>query len=296
MKKSKLLLLSILWAYRLRFKVLFLFAPKQGVKSALSLFATPRIKKQGEKERNVLAKAVQKRIKFEGLEIQTYQWGESHKTALLVHGWEGHAGNLGAFVAPMLEKGYQVVAFDGPAHGKSSGKQTNFFQFSDLVKEFINTHKPEIIFTHSFGSATSIHALHKQAEHPVQKMVLLTTPDKLEDTISGFTKLMHINKKGEEGIIRFMEARFGQRFENLRVSEMAQTISLEQMLIVHGQRDKILPVKNARKLAEKMPESLLLTPPHLGHYKILWDPEVIKEVSAFVQGKNAAPARANAHV
>lgn len=296
MKKSKLLLLSTLWIYRIRFKMLFFFAPKQGVKSALLLFATPRIKKLGEKERNILARAVQKRIKYEGLEIQMYQWGDSHKTALLVHGWEGHAGNLGAFVAPLLEKGYRVVAFDAPAHGKSSGKQTNFFQFSDLVKQFISTHSPEIILTHSFGSATSIHALHKQAEHPVQKMILLTTPDKLEDTIGDFTELMHINKKGKERIIRFMEARFGQRFEDLRVCDMVQTASLEQMLIIHGQTDKILPVKNARKVAEKMPKSILLTPPQLGHYKILWDPEVIKEVSAFVQGKNAAPARAEAPV
>ena len=54
---------------------------------------------------------------FEGgapLEIagmKAWSWGEG-PIVLLVHGWNGRATQLGDFVAPLVERGYRVVAYE----------------------------------------------------------------------------------------------------------------------------------------------------------------------------------------
>ncbi len=50
-------------------------------------------------------------------------------SVLLVHGWGGNAGQMSAFVAPLLERGYGVVVADMPGHGRSSGRLTSLVLF-----------------------------------------------------------------------------------------------------------------------------------------------------------------------
>ncbi|MBV7335161.1 alpha/beta hydrolase [Chloroflexi bacterium TSY] len=61
-----------------------------------------------------------------------YQWG-SGPTVLLLHGWAGRGSQLGAFVQPLVDAGYRVVTFDGPAHADSPGKQTNLLEFAQII-------------------------------------------------------------------------------------------------------------------------------------------------------------------
>ena len=43
--------------------------------------------------------------------MKAWSWG-SGPTVLLVHGWNGRGTQLGAFIEPLVARGYQVVAFD----------------------------------------------------------------------------------------------------------------------------------------------------------------------------------------
>jgi len=63
--------------------------------------------------------------------IATYKWGESDKTVLLLHGWSGRGPQMGAFVEPLLARGYQPVAFDAPGHGRTPGKHSSIFRMND---------------------------------------------------------------------------------------------------------------------------------------------------------------------
>ncbi|MFW6193451.1 MAG: alpha/beta hydrolase [Gemmatimonadota bacterium] len=60
--------------------------------------------------------------------MATYAWGEEGPTVLLVHGWSSHTGHMTGFVDPLLRRGFRVVAFDGPAHGRSPGARTDIFE------------------------------------------------------------------------------------------------------------------------------------------------------------------------
>jgi alpha-beta hydrolase superfamily lysophospholipase len=52
----------------------------------------------------------------------------------------------------LVKKGYEVIAFDAPAHGDSSGKTANAFQYRDAIKAVYEKFGPMHSFiAHSFG-------------------------------------------------------------------------------------------------------------------------------------------------
>ena len=58
--------------------------------------------------------------------VTTYRWGDAEApTVLLAHGWNGWAQQMEAFVAPLTERGFAVLAFDHVAHGRSDGDTTS---------------------------------------------------------------------------------------------------------------------------------------------------------------------------
>lgn len=280
MKKISLQLL--ISAYRIYFALLFQLQPRLGARKAFDRFATPFTKKLRAKERLMLGKARKETYQYKGIPIQTYTWGSGTKTALLVHGWEANGGSLGAFVGPLTEKGYKVIAFDGPAHGNSGGKQTNLIHFGDLVAGLIRAHTPDTLIAHSFGSGSSIYALYSNQDLHIRKMIMLTTPDRMEDIFSEYTRIMKINRQGQEGIYNYLYSLFGKRVEDMTVSGIAAECNIAELLIIHSPSDRILPFRNAEKVAAGFPNAILDAPENMGHYKILWHPSTIEKVNNFI--------------
>lgn len=279
---KKLYLFSFITIYRVYFKLLFLIQPRIAAQKAMLLFSTPLNKKVRAREVEILAEAEKTTIRYDGLKIRVYAWGKGTHTALLVHGWEGNGGSLGAFVRPLLESGYRVLAFDGPAHGRSTGRQTNVFHFSALVAKLIQENDVKLLISHSFGSAASVFALATLDSYTIDKLVIMTTPDKMEDVISGFTDFMKINTKGKHHIFRYLHKQFGRKLEDMAISDIASQVSPPKLMIVHSQSDKILPFQGALQVAAKVPHAVLEAPLNTGHYKILWDAQIIDKVKTFI--------------
>ena len=65
-------------------------------------------------------------------DVAVWQWGSGPRV-LLVHGWGGNAARLRHFVAPLVEAGFGVAAFDAPAHGLSHGSFATLPDFIETV-------------------------------------------------------------------------------------------------------------------------------------------------------------------
>lgn len=63
--------------------------------------------------------------------------GNSEKKILLVHGWEGQAGNYSELIEKLLVENYTVYSFDGPGHGNSSGGKNIMYEYLDAVDKII---------------------------------------------------------------------------------------------------------------------------------------------------------------
>ena len=89
-------------------------APKLTAKYCLQLFLTPGRKKRPDWESAHLAKSRIEEIHIEGQQVTVYRWGISHQRILLCHAWGGRGTQLGDFILPLVQSGYEVVAFDAP--------------------------------------------------------------------------------------------------------------------------------------------------------------------------------------
>ena len=91
--------------------------------------------------------------------MKVWSWGEG-PTVLLVHGWNGRATQLGAFVEPLLARGYRVVAFDAIGHGESAGKQSSLPEFANCIRQIADElGGVYAIVAHSLGGAATTFAL-----------------------------------------------------------------------------------------------------------------------------------------
>jgi hypothetical protein len=99
-------------------------APELAARIAARMFVTPRRHQRPPREREVLAWG--QRIEEAG-GLVGWTWGEG-PPVLLMHGWEGRAAQLGAFVGPLVAAGLKVVGYDAPAHGESAGKTATLIE------------------------------------------------------------------------------------------------------------------------------------------------------------------------
>lgn len=132
-------------------------------KQMYSFMSNPRLKKLRAFENTVLDESAKGNITFNDFNICTYTWGEeSDKVALMIHGWEGQAGNFGGLVPLLLENGYQVIAFDAPSHGYSSKGKTNMFHFVEVIETFITQRTPNPNYKPFFWQCNSSSSNSKQ--------------------------------------------------------------------------------------------------------------------------------------
>ncbi|HET9930628.1 MAG TPA: alpha/beta fold hydrolase, partial [Polyangiaceae bacterium] len=77
---------------------------------------------------------------------------------VLVHGWNGRGGQLGAFIAPLVRAGFSVVTFDAPGHGFSQGAEASLVAFADAFDRVVsalreNGEDVRGVVAHSLGAA-----------------------------------------------------------------------------------------------------------------------------------------------
>ena len=99
---------------------------------AAHLFRTTRRSEARPGEAAILADASESQIA--GMKV--WSWGAG-PTVLLVHGWNGRATQLGAFVEPLVARGYRVVAFDALGHGHSVGTQSSLPELANCIRQVV---------------------------------------------------------------------------------------------------------------------------------------------------------------
>ncbi len=100
-------------------RALSALAPRLAALRAERMFLTPPRPRRPAGERALIAGAQARTVPIgDGSHVETWTWGNGPRV-LLVHGWGGRGAQLGAFVEPLVSRGFSVVAFDAPGHGAS---------------------------------------------------------------------------------------------------------------------------------------------------------------------------------
>ncbi len=258
----------------------FLF-PDKVVNFAYIQLTNPQIKKLRENELLTLNKAVKEQIEFKGFQIQTYCWKGGDKKVLLIHGWEGQAGNFSDLIELLNEENFTVFAFDGPSHGFSSKGRTSLFEFTELVSEMIKKFDVKNLVSHSFGGVATTYSLFSNQDIEIDKYVMLTTPDKFSERISDVARDTGVSGKVVEKLTHKLEDELQLDVSELNVSTFVREIKVRKALIIHDRDDKVIPIERSLNVHQHWKNSQFVEVTETGHFRILRTEGVLKTVLNF---------------
>ncbi|MCH3882286.1 MULTISPECIES: alpha/beta fold hydrolase [Tenacibaculum] len=252
--------------------------PNQITSFAYNQLSNPQVRKLRENEITTLEKANKEKFKFKDFDIQLYSWEGGEKKVLLIHGWEGQAGNFSDLIEKLLIDGFTVYSFDAPSHGYSSKGKTSLFEFTELVGVLIKKYQVKLLVSHSFGGVATTYALFKNQDIQIEKYVLITTPDKFLERINDVSEMVGINDKVKNLLINRLEKETNNDVKNLNVSEFVKSINVEKSLIIHDINDKVIPISRSKNVHKNWDVSKFMEVEGTGHFRILRTKEVINSV------------------
>ncbi|MFW5760495.1 MAG: alpha/beta fold hydrolase [Cyclobacteriaceae bacterium] len=259
--------------------------PEQFARLAYHQITNPQVKKLRPHELKVLEQARQENVTYKGYRIQTYVWNENAigDEILLIHGWEGQAGNFADIIERLIQLDFKIYSFDGPSHGFSSQAPTSLFEFTIMAGSLIREYAVKKLISHSFGSVPVTYSLMTHPELQLEKYVLLTTPDKFTERIDQVAYQVGFSVKTKEKLIQLIEKETKMKISKLNVSEFVKNIKVDQALILHDAKDKVIPISQAENVHRNWTQSSFKKVKGTGHFRILRDPAVIEEVVGFLK-------------
>lgn len=272
----------VLKLLRLSFRLGGRLAPLLAGDIAYRLWFTPTRFKTPLSEKRALESAEINHLQIQGHSIATYSWGQKGKpTVLLVHGWSGRGTQLGSFVPPLLDAGYRVLSFDAPAHGKSSGRQTNLYKVADTLLALQSHYGSfDSTITHSFGGPCLAIAI--QRGFSTKRMVCISPPATTLSLVEKFIATLHIPDKAGIHLVKRIENTFGKKiWDEISMVNTVKELPVPGMLI-HDSNDADIPWQEGFAVAQAWKNAHFIKTSGLGHRRILRDANVIEAAVRFI--------------
>ena len=271
---------ATLWLTRAALAVLSWISTPWAARCAEALFFTPP---RPRKSRAALPAGAQR------LDVQTrygrvaaWSWG-SGPVVYLVHGWGGRAEQLGAFVAPLVGRGFRVIAMDGPGHGESSGRRTSGVEIGRALAEVAAQCGPARgVIAHSLGAAAATFAVREGLA--VERLAFVGPPADPLTWVARFGRQLGLGAAVMAEMRRHSERRIQARWDDLPLVPLRGLPNPPPLLVVHDRDDREVRSADGAAIAAAWPGARLLETEGLGHRRVLRDPAVVGTVAAFLAG------------
>ena len=286
------------------FRIAGAVAPPLAGKAAYYLFCRPPRIAAGDAARARLTEKLgplrddAEAIRVDGPDatIQTYLWrttkSPTRGRVLLIHGWTAEALIMGLFVKPLRDAGFDVVALDLPAHGKSTGRLLNMPIGARAVLSVADSLGPFAgIVTHSFGGA--IAALAVEGGTPinrkidVDRLVLISSPHSIAKTARDFGDGFAFTESLQQRLGAEITNHARRPVESILIGNMLATVG-KPALIVHDTDDERVPFAEAEAIvAASRGHATLMQTKGLGHERIVIMPSTVRATVRFLAGESA---------
>jgi len=270
---------------RAKLNLLSVISKRKAGAEAFKLFSTPMIKYNG-RQAEIFKNA-------ETLEFVTGQYlvkgfrcnHSQNKKVLLLHGFSSTCHKFDKYAIALIEKGYEVLAFDAPAHGNSSGETVNAVDYSDMIKKVNLLFGPiDAYIAHSFGGIAVSLALEEIPHNAETKVVLIAPATETTSAINGaFTMLgIHNNRAIRKSMDDMIFSLSGKETAWFSIRRAIKNITAS-VLWVHDEDDLVTPLADALMVKEdNLPNVQFLITKGLGHQKIYRDDVVKNNIINFL--------------
>jgi pimeloyl-ACP methyl ester carboxylesterase len=255
---------------------------------AASVYLRPR--RDGRKvprEMGYLRGARPHRLRTVAGELAAWRWGpEDAPLVGLLHGWEGHGAQLGAFAAPLVAAGFGVLAFDAPGHGDSPGEECSAPLIGRLVLEMEQTLGGfHALVAHSMGAAAAAMAA-THGSRP-RGLVFLAPPlsqlERLERLIARFG----LDAPTAAAFCTAVARRSGLSLEESDMYWVARRAPCP-LLALHDPDDTDASYAATAGFVAVWRGAELVPCPGRGHVRIMSTPDVVRRAVEFVRALSPA--------
>lgn len=271
--------------YKAKFQFLSIFSNRKAAASVFDLFCTPYSGKPKRKAPAIFSKAEVLNFSFEGMTLYGWRWNPDQpngKKILIVHGFDSCSYRFDRYIVPLNKQGFEVIAFDAPAHGMSGAKRINALQYSNAIKAIDEKYGIFYgIMAHSLGGLATALAFEQLPQQEKRKLVLIAPTTETSTAIDNFFRFIPVNKKVQAEFHKVIEE-VGQRpISYYSVARAVQNIQAP-VLWIHDEEDKVCPYCDTIPVQEKQLSHVeFFITKGLGHSGIYRQDTVFKKIIEF---------------
>jgi len=214
-------------------------------------------------------------------ELAAWEWGAPEAPVVgLLHGWEGHGAQLGAFAAPLVAAGFRVVTWDHPGHGESPGDEAHVPLLSRLLPEIeAQVGKFHALIGHSMGAAAAAFAT--QTGVSPRGLVLLAPPMSMLERVERIAGRLGLVEPLYSAFIARVAERTQSSLAELDMFRVARAAPAA-LLVFHDPEDTDASFAASEAVVAQWSGARLVPCPGRGHYRILATPEIVRQAVEFI--------------
>lgn len=280
MKLSHRLALSYI---RTKFKLLSSLSKKKAAEKAFELFCTPRHRNKKPLTR-IFEQADKLDLKIDNITVQGWRWNHSGgRKTLIIHGFESTVVNFDKYIKPLTTKGYEVMAFDAPAHGRSEGKQINAPLYKRTIQEINRRYGPvQSYMAHSFGGLAVCLALEEISHTADHRLVLIAPATETSSVIDSFFKFLQLDPALRPEFEKLIIKKGGAGSDWYSIRRAMKHIRAK-VLWLHDEEDDTTPVRDMLKVRSENHANIeFVITKGLGHRRIYRDNKVARLIVDFL--------------
>ena len=251
-------------AYGKYFNLLALFSRSRAAHKAFTLFCTPRRGRILPSQTSFLKAAENGVESVNDHRLQTYKWAGDKETVLLLHGWESNSFRWRNLIGFLQNEGYNIITFDAPAHGRSSGKIFNVPIYTDCINFMVEKHQPKFMIAHSVGGMAAVYHQYKYPVNSLESIITIGSPSELPEIMLEYKGILNYNSRVDDAIDNYFVNTFGFGINDFSTSTFAKELNIKGLLI-HDKQDKIAPVSASERVHANWTNSKLIKTEGLGH-------------------------------
>jgi len=272
---------------RARLKILSLVSPRKAAIKAFWFFGTPQ-QKAPHRASAVFDEGEPLSFRLQGHTVRGHRWlphptEPPLKKVLIVHGFESTARNFDAYVGAFLKKGYEVLAFDAPAHGASGGKRISLPLYVEMLATIVQNYGPIHSFMgHSLGGLALALYLEKTPHEEEVRLVLIAPAVEMTKAVDAFSQSMQLPPEVRTELDEYIQEFSGHPFSWFSLRRALFGVRA-RILYLQDEEDSVTPLEDA--LAVKKdghPGIRFVFTKGLGHRKIYKDPEMQQQIVGFL--------------
>lgn len=268
---------------RTKFKLLSTISKKKAAEQAFALFCTPQ-RRNKKPLPKIFEQAERLQFRLDGLLIQGWRWNHpAERKLLILHGYESSVTNFDRYIKPFIKKGYEVLAFDAPAHGRSGGKKITAPLYKKTIQEIHTQYGPvKSYLAHSFGGLAVSLALEEINHTDEYRLALIAPATETSTAIDTFFNFLHLDNALRTEFEKIIIQRGGVSSNWYSINRALRNIRAKTLWI-HDEDDDITPLSDVLKVqAQNYPHVEYVITKGLGHRKIYRDNKVTKSIVDFL--------------